>query len=176
MGSCGSTCGCDVATISLSAIGGPRGVEKNVETGEQLEFEFGDIDIFEDEDDDEEFEDELSLEALLDKYMPEAPKAAFNAAVDDVLGSAIAVSNQRGATYSDSWKLENVKTTFLDAVLRETEGDEGVEAKRLMIVASLCDVKVSRFGGTWHDDNGIDLINYMAALTKWMRDYRERQF
>lgn len=98
--------------------------------------------------------------------------AAFNDAVNKVLGDAIEVSNARGEVYQDTWHTDNVKTTFLDSALRVVEGDHSAEAKRIIIAAVLCDVKVSRFIGQWHSDNGVDLINYMAAFTHWMDEYR----
>lgn len=112
-------------------------------------------------------------------------KAAFNSAVDEVLGQAIAISNQRGGEYADSWALENQQTRFLDMVMREIEhkankqdrgpwtqfSELGTDEKRLIMVASLCDVKMSRMIGGFKGDTLDDLINYVAALRKWLGDY-----
>lgn len=110
-------------------------------------------------------------------------KAAFNAAVDDILGGALQISDQRGGEYADSWALENQQTRFLDMVTGEILAPKGgqtrpvgsefftKEEKRLIMVASLCDVKMSRMLGGFKGDTLDDLINYVAALRKWLGDY-----
>lgn len=99
--------------------------------------------------------------------------AAFNAAVDAALRACSSISNQRGGEYSDSWALENQATRFIDMVLREVGDDRGPAAKRLIMVASLCDVKISRTLGTFKADTLDDLINYLAALRSWIVAYRD---
>lgn len=113
-----------------------------------------------------------------------ASKAAFNAAVNKTLYNALAVSDQRGGEYSDSWALENQQTSFLDMVLdaigKKQQDASAVyiannaftrQEKRLIMVASLCDVKVSRMLGGFKADTLDDLINYTAALRTWLADY-----
>lgn len=98
-------------------------------------------------------------------------RPAFNAACEDTLEACLAVSTQRGDEYADSWALENQATRFLDLVLREIGGDRSAEAKRLLMVASLCDVKISRTLGPYKSDTFDDLINYLAALRSWLQEY-----
>jgi hypothetical protein len=74
---------------------------------------------------------------------------AFNAAADATLSRAQAVHTQRGGEYSDSWAIDNMVTTFLDATLR----DLGVAA--------------------WKLDTVEDGINYRAAFATWREEYRE---
>jgi hypothetical protein len=101
----------------------------------------------------------------------DTPKAAFNEAVETTLGACLAVSNQRGTEYEDSWALENQATRFMDLALRETGDDRGPAAKRILMVASLCDVKVSRTLGPFKEDTLDDLINYLGAFRHWMALY-----
>lgn len=99
-------------------------------------------------------------------------KAAFNAAVDDTLGACLNVSNQRGGEYQDTWALENMVTTFLDATLRDLHiVNLTAEEKRLLIVAALVDVKDSRMLGPWKEDTVDDGINYRAAYRAWRSAY-----
>lgn len=111
------------------------------------------------------------------------PKAAFNAAVDTVLEGALKVSDQRGGEYGDTWSLKNQHTPFLDAVLTQigrgknayiASNAYSTEEKRLIMVACLCDVKISRLIGGYKDDTIDDLINYAAALRAWMGAYIDR--
>jgi hypothetical protein len=107
-------------------------------------------------------------------------KHTFNRAVDQAFAASQAISNQRGGEYQDSWATENQSAHFLDATLRlidATEdlyalGDISKEAKRLLMLASLCDVKVSRMLGSWKDDTYDDLLNYLAAYTTLAKEYK----
>ena|ERR1700687_2716032 len=98
---------------------------------------------------------------------------AFNTAVDATLSDAKAVSDERGGQYLDTWALENVVTTYLDAALRVMARDIilSKEEKRLLIVAALVDVKASRMLGPYKADSVIDAVNYMAAFASWMKAY-----
>jgi len=104
-----------------------------------------------------------------------APKPAFNAAVDSTLHGALEISNERGTEYGDTWALENQHTPFLDAVLNELRHPDPCdwtnEEKRLIVIAALCDVKISRLLGGYKADTLDDLINYVAALRAWMAEY-----
>ena len=99
---------------------------------------------------------------------------AFNRAVDTTMRRRKALSDQRGGEYRDTWARANVKTAFLDAALdavRVRGSSLSVEEKRLLIVAALCDVKVSRLIGGYKDDTLLDLGNYLDAFAEWMREY-----
>ena len=115
---------------------------------------------------------------------PRGSKAAFNQAVDEVLDEAKAVSDQRGAEYQDTWHLDNVVTTYLDAanraIINKRLGSDPIsylnytsEEKRLLIVAALVDVKSSRMLGAYKRDSVLDAVNYMAAFATWMKAYLE---
>src|ERR1051326_2626752 len=97
---------------------------------------------------------------------------AFNAAMDKTLGRAMAIGSQRGGEYLDSWHVDNQVTTFLNHVLALpiVPGHER-EYKRLVMAASLVDVKDSRMSGPWKSDTTDDGINYRAAFTTWRDEY-----
>lgn len=113
----------------------------------------------------------------------EVSKAVFNSAVDRTLAECQGISNQRGGEYLDSWALENQCTAYFDHVwnlIWKYElglADKGVpltaQAKRLLIMASLCDVKISRLLGPYKRDTFIDHINYEAALADLIEQYIE---
>lgn len=97
--------------------------------------------------------------------------AAFNEAAIVTLDKSRAVCEQRGNEYQDSWSLENLKTPNLDMVLRHLQQTFTPEEKRLLVIASLCDVKLSRLVGGYKSDTYEDAINYFAALRTWMEQY-----
>ena len=103
---------------------------------------------------------------IYDENVSQQP--AFNAAADTTLRRAAAISNQRGGEYLDSWALDNMITTFFDATLRALNVPGlSAEAKRLLIVAALIDIKDSRMLGPWKEDTVDDGINYRAAYATW---------
>lgn len=106
--------------------------------------------------------------------MPPVNTHTFNRSVDETIKTALAISNQRGGEYSDSWSLENLQTPFLTNLLTNCPPTPSMvtpEFKRLVIMASMIDVKVSRLGGPWKDDTALDLINYIAAYTSLRRQH-----
>jgi hypothetical protein len=111
-----------------------------------------------------------------------SPKATFNRAVDDAFEKAQAISNQRGGEYQDSWAIANQSTHFLNATLRLIDTTEGYpnptliskEAKRLIMLASMCDVKISRMLGPYKADTFEDLLNYLAAFMSLSTEYIEQ--
>ena len=114
---------------------------------------------------------------------PAVAAHAFNRAVDASVARTQAISGQRGETYQDTWSEANLRTSFLDATLRsiaEQQGHHGADIelaaltpaeRRLIVVASLCDVKLSRLIGEWKQDHVDDLENYAGAWNTWMGEY-----
>jgi len=106
--------------------------------------------------------------------LPERPveQHAFNRASGATLERALAISNQRGGEYLDSWHVDNQVTTFLNHVLAlpMVPGHER-EYKRLLMVAALCDAKDSRMSGPWKADTIDDGINYRGAFAAWREEY-----
>jgi hypothetical protein len=110
---------------------------------------------------------------------------AFNRAVEASVARTQAISGQRGESYQDTWSEANLRTSFLDATLRsiaEQQGHHGADIelaalmpaeRRLIVVASLCDVKLSRLIGEWKQDHVDDLENYAGAWNTWMGEYLE---
>jgi len=106
-------------------------------------------------------------------------KHAFNAASETTLRRALDVSNQRGGEYLDSWHVDNQVSTFIDHVLGLLGPDALAripagrvrEFKRLVMVASLIDVKDSRMGGPWKLDTVDDGINYRGAFATWREEF-----
>lgn len=115
---------------------------------------------------------------------PSVQRHAFNRAVSTSLGESLEVSDQRAGEYSDTWAVENLTAPRLGSILREIAkhqyGGDTIDVAaltpeeiRLIVVASLADVKTSRYLGPWKDDTPADEINYLAALKQWMREYLE---
>src|SRR6266849_4929122 len=107
-------------------------------------------------------------------------KHTFNHWVDTVLGEAIKISDQRGGEYQDTWSLENTHTPFLDHVLRigyiiGTHPLMDKRYKRLITMSSMLDVKLSRWLGSFKDDTPVDMINYLACFTGFMRDWQKAE-
>lgn len=104
----------------------------------------------------------------------------FNNAVDKTLNKCLQISNQRGGEYSDSWSLENMKTPFLTNILQDVQDGNfqlhnNNQSKRLIMLAAMCDVKLSRLIGPWKEDTTIDLINYCAAFTHLREEMRNNK-
>lgn len=105
---------------------------------------------------------------VMDNEKP-SPSAThtFNRAAERTIADAMAISNQRAGEYHDSWSLQNLKTPFIDNLLRDYPvcpiNQDEREYKRLVVMASMVDIKVSRMGGGWKKDTSIDMINYVAA-------------
>jgi hypothetical protein len=102
----------------------------------------------------------------------------FNRAVDAGMARRKAISDQRGGEYGDTWALENQITVFLDATLRRILPPEVYaritpEEKRLVILGSLNDVKLSRLRGPWKLDTTDDLGNYGDAYGTLRQEYEE---
>jgi hypothetical protein len=106
-----------------------------------------------------------------------AKKATFNRAVDEAFARCTAVSNQRGGEYADSWAVENQVTSFLDHTIDILNKHDNApqnwsdEGKRLIMLACLCDVKISRMQGGWKLDTLEDLLNYTAAFATLSQEY-----
>jgi hypothetical protein len=106
-------------------------------------------------------------------------KATFEEAMNNVLGAALALGAQRGQEYADSWAKGNLSTAFLNHVQRTFIAKRGnvpwvfgkFEEDRITLLASLCDVKLSRLTGPFKEDTFVDLINYVAVLLQMLKEY-----
>lgn len=102
----------------------------------------------------------------------------FNRAAERTIADAMAVSAQRAGEYHDSWSINNLTTPFLDNLLRDfpicPQGASEREYKRLIIMASMIDIKISRMSGGWKKDTSIDLINYEAAYCELRENFGEK--
>ncbi len=104
-------------------------------------------------------------------------KPTFERCADATLDEVKATYSQRGGEYGDSWHVENVQTRCLDAILvllNLTVAELTVEQKRLIVMASLVDVKESRLIGPWKKDTLIDSIAYRAALAALVEEYQAK--
>lgn len=91
--------------------------------------------------------------------------ATFDAGADKTLDAVRAIYAQRGEEYGDSWRLENMTTTFTEAVLRRMNVQAAPTMLRLLQLASLVDVKESRLkNGPYKQDSVIDGIAYRALF------------
>jgi hypothetical protein len=114
----------------------------------------------------------------LDVQAEAAQQMWFDRAMQAVLGEALDIATQRGGEYQDSWSLENQHTPHMDMVIKHlVDIDfmflEHKYAKRLLMLAAICDIKLSRLGGGFKDDTIVDGINYQAALLHAMRSIEE---
>lgn len=104
-----------------------------------------------------------------------ASPAVFNAAAEATIGRALAICTQRGEEYQDSWDLNNLKAPFLTHTLSNVKLLDGSIVQpatiRLIMLAALADVKLSRLVGGWKDDTAVDLINYVAAYAELRQQY-----
>ncbi len=94
----------------------------------------------------------------------------FNRAAKETMDKSIAICEQRAGEYQDSWDLANLRTPYLDSLLERTASPQ---LKRLLIMASMCDIKLSRMGGPFKEDTYIDLNNYNSAFCTLRREYEE---
>jgi len=106
-------------------------------------------------------------------------KASFNKAAEATIEKSLAICHQRGNEYSDSWALTNLKTPWLDNLLRDRpmgsiRPDLLPAYKRLIIMASLLDVKLSRLSGDYKEDTAVDSINYIGAYNSMRMEFEEQ--
>jgi hypothetical protein len=99
----------------------------------------------------------------------------FNQAVLNILQRSLAISSDRVSEYVDSWALENMVTTFLDATLKRLGITLTEEEKRLIKSACMVDIKDDRMMGPWKPDNIIDGINYRAFYAEIRQQYEEHE-
>lgn len=100
---------------------------------------------------------------------------AFEIAASRTLKEVVDTFSARGEEYEDSWKLENLVTTFLDSTLRRFGLVLSKEQKRLLMAAVLVDVKDSRMIGPYKRDTVVDGLAYRAAFAQWADDYEQQQ-
>lgn len=97
--------------------------------------------------------------------------AVFEDAMDEILGEALVVAEQRGGEYADTWALYNVKPVFLMNLLREFGWTASTQQLREILAVSLIDVKDSRMLGAYKEDTVIDGVNYRAFYA-YLRRHR----
>jgi hypothetical protein len=111
--------------------------------------------------------------------MSDVKKHTFNQGVDTILKECLAISDQRGSEYEDTWGLKNINTPLLSHVLRLKGTFDGEDEmldrrwRRLLAMAGMIDVKISRFLGPFKEDTPIDMINYLACFTYLMREWKQ---
>lgn len=106
-----------------------------------------------------------------------ARQHVFNRSAEETITKAMQISNCRAGQYRDSWALENLKTPWLDELLNSHPSGVGpshLEWKRLVIMASMLDIKLSRLGGGYKEDTAIDTINYLAAYNTLRARFDEK--
>jgi hypothetical protein len=108
----------------------------------------------------------------MDVKQPLHAQHTFNRAAMATLNESVNVCDQRAGEYLDSWNLDNLQTVFLDIVLRETAIHLTKAAKRLLIMAAMNDIKLSRMTGPFKPDSHIDLNNYNSAFCSLMKEYK----
>lgn len=85
-----------------------------------------------------------------------------------------AIYGQRGGEYSDTWALENQQTVFVDTVLRMLNLSLSAEAKRLLKLGALIDVKDDRMLGGFKEDSLIDGVNYRLVFNDLMLQFESK--
>lgn len=104
-------------------------------------------------------------------------KHTFNRAVEETFTRASSISNQRAGEYSDSWSLDNLRTPWVDNLMADHPTPPLpllAHYKRLLIMAAMLDIKLSRLAGGWKDDTALDSLNYLAAYTQLRNEFEER--
>lgn len=96
------------------------------------------------------------------------PVATFNRASVQTIREALAICEQRGNEYSDSWALENLKTPWIDNLFNNHPVGSVPNSlmphyKRLVALGSMLDIKISRLSGPYKPDTSYDSINYTGA-------------
>lgn len=109
----------------------------------------------------------LAEKALVEKHV-------FNSAANETLAKSSQICEQRAGEYLDSWALENQQSVYLDIIARELGLMLTKEQKRLVVMASLCDIKLSRMTGPFKEDNHVDLNNYNSAFCSLLQWYRAK--
>lgn len=93
----------------------------------------------------------------------------FERLASATFAEAAAIFSQRGEQYQDSW-LQPV-TIFSDTIPVKWLGDPSPEARRVVQLAALVDVKLARLATTgYHDDSILDALNYLAAFRTAYRE------
>lgn len=101
-------------------------------------------------------------------------KHTFNRAAEQTIADALAICSQRGGEYRDSWSIDNLHTPYLDNLLKDHPAAPSKlvkEHRRLIVMASMIDIKISRMGGPWKLDTSIDLINYVGAYARLRSEF-----
>lgn len=104
----------------------------------------------------------------------------FNRAAMETLDESIKICEQRAGEYLDSWSLENLRTPYLDSIMHYPDLIRGPMPlkkwdafRRLIIMASMCDIKLSRMSGPFREDTYIDLNNYNSAFCSLRKEYEQ---
>lgn len=116
----------------------------------------------------------MITEVPLSKLLPPDSKPAlFAQRADATLKRCKEIYSNRGDQYGDTWR--DCQWLKLKAILFTMFGMKPTVSQcRAMALASLADVKYSRFLGGYNEDHVIDGINYDAALAEEMREiYKE---
>jgi hypothetical protein len=110
----------------------------------------------------------------------------FNKAALETINKAIGICNQRADEYLDSWCIENLRTPYLDSlqplIIEFYSGRISQDIltfarlKRLIIMASMCDIKLSRMSGPFKEDTYIDLTNYNGAFCTLRKEFEKPLF
>lgn len=117
----------------------------------------------------------MSLDAPRVLSNPHNDPPTFTRTADATLTRARAVYAQRGDAYGDTWALPNLHTELTEYVLNLRRDTDYKAWLRLLMLATLCDVKESRIqGGGNIDDHLIDHINYKASFTEHLREFEGR--
>ena len=99
----------------------------------------------------------------------------FNRAAKETMDKSIAICEQRAEEYQDSWDLNNLQVVYLRSTLRSFGITLEPIQERLLVMASMNDIKLSRMTGPFKEDNHIDLNNYNSAYCTLRREYEDLQ-
>lgn len=99
---------------------------------------------------------------------------AFVRAARTTINESLEIMSQRESEYMDSWAIENLHAPVLTNFMKDHPTPKAGHEKqwiRLIAMASIVDVKLSRLTGRWKHDTGVDFLPYTAAYTNFRKTY-----
>lgn len=105
-------------------------------------------------------------------------KPTFERCADATLDEVRGIYAERGAQYADTWSPENNARHFTKEAFEMLDGLHkpfDAQDARLLQLAALIDVKISRMTGGFKSDTVVDLIAYLATYKTLREEYQANE-